>query len=87
MEGKAFENHLYRHYKDKMSRTIDGNYARKIDPSCPGSYSANDVWYRVEFRRLVEVYAVKYWRGKFEIYSKDTGFSDVNVNKEYSYVI
>ena len=68
-----------------MSLTIDGNYARKFyDRACPGSYSGNPVWFRVEFRRLVEVYAVKYFRGKLEIYSKDTGFSDVNVDKEYN---
>jgi len=82
VEGKAFQNNLYRWHKNKMPLTIDGNYGRTYyDRSCPGSYTKNSLWFRVEFRRLVEVYAVKYFRGKFEIYSKDT---DVNVNKEYN---
>ena len=88
VEGEAFQKSLYWEYRNKMSRAIDGNFDRRYySHVCPSSYSRKKLWLRVEFHRLIEVYAVKYFRGKYEVYSIDTGFSDVNENNEYNEVI
>ena len=82
VEGKAFQNNIYNFFKKKIPAAIDGNHARKYyDRACPNSYESKTSWFRIEFLRLVEVFAIKILPGKFGRYSRDSGISDVN--KEY----
>ena len=79
VEGKAFQNNIYHLFKKKIPAAIDGNHARKYyDRACPTSYMSKTSWFRVEFLRLVEVFAIKILPGKFGRYSMDGGLSHVN---------
>ena len=47
--------------------TINGNVVRQFkDTPCPMSYSALGVWWRVDFVKLVEVFAIKIMPGEFK---------------------
>ena len=68
VEGKAFLKETYRWEMKKIPAIIDGNHTRAYwDNACPQVYEMKTTWFRVEFLRLVEVFAVKIKPGKFEV--------------------
>ena len=65
VEGKAFLKETYRWERKKIPAIIDGNHTRAYwDNACPYVYEMETTWFRVEFLRLVEVFAVKIKPGK-----------------------
>ena len=66
MEGKAFQNYVFKWFEKRIPAAIDGNHERKhFDRACPHSYHTKRGWFRVEFLKLVEVFAIKILPGKF----------------------
>jgi len=64
-EGTAYLRDAFMLHK--APDTINGNVLRKFkDTNCPMSYSALGVWWRVDFVKLVKVFAIKIMPGKFE---------------------
>ena len=73
VEGKAFLKTTYVFETKKIPAIIDGNHNRKYwDNACVHVPETDTNWFRVEFHRLVEVFAVKIKPGKFERCSKVT---------------
>ena len=84
MEGKAFLEKSYGWEKKKIPTIIDGTHNRRYwTNACTQVYATTTNWFRVEFLRLVEVFAVKIKPGKFERCSKvsDLIFHGVNGHK------
>ena len=79
VEGKAFLKEIKPWLRKKIPALIDGNHNRAYwDNACPGVYATKTNWFRVEFLRLVEVFAVKIKLGKLERCSKVSDFHGEN---------
>ena len=62
-EGKAYQSDGVT--GSKASAAIDGNTARRpTDSHCPRSLVVDgDAWFRIEFAKFIEVFAIKIWPG------------------------
>ena len=55
-------------WKENANKAIDGNTARVFsDRSCVATYKETNPWWRVDFTKLIEVYAIVITPGKFLI--------------------
>ena len=65
-EGKAYQSDGV--VGSKASAAIDGNTARRpTDSHCPRSLVVvGGAWFRIEFVKFVEVFAIKIWLGEFD---------------------
>jgi len=65
-EGRAYQRDAVLFIK--ADDTIDGNLLRRRKHTCPMSYNALGTWWRVDFIKLVKVFAITIIPGKFEKY-------------------
>jgi len=80
-EGKAYIIRSRR--KCNATKAIDGRTSSKDNSCLESHYMKRRSWWRVDFERLIELYAVEITPGKLELMQDKTGnVSDIYLNTE-----